>query len=300
MQQRRLAYYSNNLASDPDVSGLMDVFRDAMLDRGYAEGQNLVIEYRYASGDGQAAEFTESIERFKPEVIVVPAATVARAVHTITTIIPIVSIGQGDLVTSGLAESLARPGGNVTGLSIPLLAGKPLELLKQTIPALQRVAVLFDATIVTPAQTLYESAAADLGVELRFLPVSGLADFEPVLQAVAHDRAGAVYILSGPVFGAAGAQSRICDLALQLHLPSMWQLADAVTRGGLMGYGPNRADMFRRSTSYVDKILRGANPADLPIEQPSLFDFAINTKTAQAIGISVPQSVLAQASEVLQ
>ncbi len=117
MQQRRLAYYSNNLASDSDVSGFMDVFRDAMLDRGYAERQNLVIEERYASGDGQAAEFAESIERFKPEVIVVPAATVARAVHAITTIIPIVSIGQGDLVTSGLAESLARPGGNVTGLS---------------------------------------------------------------------------------------------------------------------------------------------------------------------------------------
>jgi putative ABC transport system substrate-binding protein len=273
MQQRRLAYYSNNLASDAEVSELLDVFRDAMLDRGYAEGQNLVIEERYASGDGQAAEFTESIERFKPEVIVVPAATVARAVHAITTIIPIVNIGQGnDLVTSGLAESLARPGGNVTGLSIPLLAGKPLELLKQTIPVLQRVAVLFDATIVSPAQALYESAAANLGVELRFLPVSGLADFEPVMQAVAHDRAGAVYILSGPVFGSASPQSRICDLALQLRLPSMWQFADAVARGGLMGYGPNRADMYQRSTGYVDKILRGANPADLPIEQPSLFD----------------------------
>src|SRR5215203_2203093 len=127
------------------------------------------------------------------------------------------------------------------------------------------------------------------------MAVGGGSDFEPVMQAVARGQSGAIYVLSGPVFGAAGAQSRICDLALQLRLPSMWQFAAAVTRGGLIGYGPNSADMHRRSTSYVDKILRGANPADLPIEQPSLFDFVINTRTAEAIGISVPSGVLAQA-----
>jgi putative tryptophan/tyrosine transport system substrate-binding protein len=150
MQQRRLAYLSNPVPSDPATSVLMEAFREGMRDRGYAEGQNLVIEQAYASGDEQIRDFTAIIGRFQPELIVVPSARVARAVRSITTTIPIVSIGQGDLVTSGLVETLARPGANVTGLSSPLLAGKPLELLQETVPGLRRVSLLFDASIGIP------------------------------------------------------------------------------------------------------------------------------------------------------
>jgi putative ABC transport system substrate-binding protein len=180
-----------------------------------------------------------------------------------------------------------------------LLAGKPLQLLKEALPGLQRVSLLFDATTAIFVQPPYELAATDLGLELQYQPVAGLAEAESAVQAAVRDRAGALYVLTGPVF-TGSIQVRIVELALQLHLPSMWQLTDAVPRGGLMGYGPNRADLFRRSTVYVDKILRGSNPADLPVEQPNLFDFVINLKTAQALGISVPQTVLAQASEVIQ
>ena len=300
MQQRRLAYLSNPVPSDGGTSVLMDVFRESMRDRGYAEQQNLVIEELYAGQDVQVAEFSAIIERFQPEVIVVPAATVARAVRAITTTIPVVNVGQGDLITSGLVESLARPGGNVTGLSSPLLAGKPLQLLKETVPGLQRVSVLVDSTIVSPARQPYELAATDLGLELGYQPVAGLAEAESAVHAAVRDRAEALYVLSGPVFGTGSSQDRIVQLAIQLHLPSMWQLADAAVRGGLMGYGPNRADLYRRSTAYVDKILRGADPAELPVEQPNLFDFVINLKTAQALGIAIPPSVLAQATETIQ
>ena len=232
MLQRRIAYLSNPLPSDAGRSVFMDVFREAMRDRGFAEGQNLVIEELYAGADVQASEFSALIERFQPEVIVVPAATVARPVRAITATIPVVSIGQGgDLVTSGLVESLARPGGNITGLSLPLLAGKPLQLLKETLPGLQRVALLFDATIVSLVRPPYKQAATDLGLEVQFQPVSGPAEMGSAVQAAVRERAGALYVLSGPVFGTISSQERIGELASRFRLPSMWQLADAVTRG---------------------------------------------------------------------
>jgi putative ABC transport system substrate-binding protein len=275
------------------------VFRQALADLGYQVGRDPVLEERYANGESQVAEFAAEVARIQPEVIVVPAATVARAVYAATTTVPIVSIGQEDLREKGLADNLGRPSGNVTGMSTSSLHGKLLQLLQEAIPSLNRVTALVDTALRADLYAQYEAAARNLGLEIQIVGVGTPDDLDHAFDSAMRARAEGI-ILSGGPFIQQAAEARIADLALQHRLPSAWTRAEPVRRVGLMGYGANRADLYRRAATYVDKILKGSWPADLPIEQPTLFDFAINLKTAQTLGLTIPPSVLAAATEVIQ
>jgi putative tryptophan/tyrosine transport system substrate-binding protein len=241
--------------------------------------------------------------RLQPDVILVPGVAAARAVLAVTTTIPIVSAGVGapDLVASKLAASHARPGGTVTGLSTPSLDGKQLQLLQEAVPTLTRVAILFDRA-TDRAQPVgrepFEAAARTLGLELQFLGTSRPEDLEPVFDTATRNHADGLLVGTGGVLG--GNLTRIAELAIQHRLPSIWQLSDAVDRGGLMAYAPNRVAQYRRAAYYVDRILKGAKPADLPVEQPMTFDFVVNMKTAQALGIVFPHEIMLQVTEVIQ
>jgi putative ABC transport system substrate-binding protein len=279
---------------------LVSAFRQGLRDLGYVEGQNLLLEERYAPDPDQVAAPAAELVRLHPEVVVVPSTTVARAVQAQSVTIPIVSTGTGtgDLVADGLATSHARPGGRVTGLSRPSsLVSKQLQLLQEVAPTLSRVAILFNAT--TPlSRDPYEAAARTLGLQLQFLGVGGPGDLERVVATATHEHADALLLSTGAAIP--NNQTRIAELALQSRLPSMWQQSDAVGRGGLMAYGPNRSAQFRRAAYYVDRILKGTTPADLPIEEPTTFDFVLNLQTAQALGLTIQQHVLLQITEVIQ
>ena len=299
----RIASLSANPPSAVNAARVL-AFRQGMRDLGYVEGQNLVIEQRYADRRDQFAESAAELVRLQPEVILVAAASVAQSLLAATsTMIPIVSAGTGtggiELVASGLAVSHARPGGTVTGLSTPVLVGKQLQLLRDAVPSLSRVAALYDPTIMEflPREA-HEAAARTLGLQLQWVRASSPEDLEPALAAATHDHADGLMLLSVAWINAN--ETRIAELALQNRLPSMWAGTDAVGRGGLMAYAPDPTAMFRRTAYFVDRILQGTSPADLPIEEPREFDFIINLKTAQALGLTIPPHVLLQATEVLQ
>jgi putative tryptophan/tyrosine transport system substrate-binding protein len=213
-----------------------------------------------------------------------------------------VSVGAGtggpDLVTSGLAASHARPGGTVTGLSTPSLVGKQLQLLQETVPSLSRVAVLFSQFSADFPREPFEAAARALGLQPQFLSASGPDDLQRVFETATREHADGIFL---PQVGWINAnQTPIAELALRSRLPSMWAGTDAVGRGGLMAYAPNPADLFRRAAYSVDRIFKGTQPADLPVEQPREFEFVINAKTAQTLGLTIPHHVLLQATEVIQ
>ncbi|MBI2553901.1 MAG: ABC transporter substrate-binding protein, partial [Candidatus Rokubacteria bacterium] len=226
----------------------------------------------------------------------------ALAAKNATRTIPIVMVIPGDPVGTGLVESLARPGGNSTGLSqiAPELAGKRLELLKEIVPKLSRVAVLWNPQGTTSPLSWKEIQlpARELGVQLHSLEVRSPNDFDKAFEDATRARAGALAIMPNPVF--AGNLKRIADLAAKHRLPSIFQLREFADAGGLVAYGPDRSDMFRRAATFVDKILKGAKPADLPVEQPTRFELVINLKTAKALGLTIPPSVLIRADEVIQ
>ena len=293
----RIAYLTPGSLT-PETEVLASAFRQGLADLNYAEGQNLLIEQRYASGIDQLAEPVADLVRLKPEIIVVASAQAARAVRAATTTIPIVSAGAGDLVALGLAASYARPGGTVTGLSTPELSGKRLQLLQEVVPTLARVAVLFDTPYLEFSREHYEAAARTLGLQLQWVGTDVREGWEAAFDAVLREHPDGLVLASGPAIGSH--QPRLAELALQNRLPSMWGQSDAVGRGGLMAYAPNRASMYRRAAYYVDRILKGAKPADLPVEQPREFDFIINAKTAHALGLTIPPHVLLQATEVIQ
>ncbi|MFN0074450.1 MAG: ABC transporter substrate-binding protein [Chloroflexota bacterium] len=288
---RRVARLYGSLATAAADGDTSAAFRQGLADLGYLEGENLVIE---------VAELSEAVEvvQRQPEVIVVTGVSDARSMHAATTSIPIVSVGAGDLVAGGLAASLARPGGNVTGLTTPEPVSKQLQLLQEAVPSLTRVAVVIDSTLTDIRGEPIEAAGRALGLQVQIMGVNDADELVSRFDTLARDGVNGLYVSSGRII--TGNQARIAELALQRKLPSVWVQSDAVTRGGLMGYGPNRADLSRRAATYVDKILKGANPGDLPIEQPTPFDFAINLKSAAALGITIPHSVLAQATEVIQ
>jgi putative tryptophan/tyrosine transport system substrate-binding protein len=295
----RIAYLAGTPPSTENAV-LVAAFRQGLGDFGYSEGQNLLIEERYAPAPEQVAAPAAELVGLQPDVIVVPSVTVVRAVQAQSGTIPIVSTGTGpgDLVADGLATSHAHPGGTVTGLSRPsALVGKQLQLLQEVAPTLSRVAILFNATIPPPHDP-YEAAARTLGLQLQFVGVGGPEDLERVFDTATREHVDGLLLSTGAVIS--NNQTWIAELALQRRLPSMWQQSDAVGRGGLMAYGPNRAAQFRRTAYYVDRILKGAKPADLPIEEPREFDLGINLRTAQALGLSIPQQVLLQATELIQ
>ncbi len=285
--------------SPPDPNA--EAFRQGLRELGYVEGQNLVIEYRWAEGKPERSpEFIAELVRLKVDVLVVSGAHGGLAAKRATSTIPIVLPVSPDPVGAGLVISLARPGGNVTGLSIlaPELAEKRMQFLKESFPRVSRVAVIRDPALPPTDLQTTEAAGRALGLQLQVLEARDLNDFEAALVAAKKGRAKALNILASGIFYAH--RARIVDLVAKTRLPAMYEHRDFITIGGLMAYGPNLPDLFRRAATYVDKILKGAKPADLPVEQASRFEFVINLKTAKALGLTIPQSILIRADQVIQ
>jgi ABC-type uncharacterized transport system substrate-binding protein len=299
----RIGYLANHPAGDLGPH-LRAAFLQGLRDLGYVEGGNLVIEYRFA--EGQLERFpalAAELVALKVDVIVTAGSTPsALAAKQATRTVPIVFIAAGDPVTSWLVSSLARPGGNVTGLSslVLELVGKCLELLKQAVPEVSRVAVLWRPGALgerTEREILKraEVAARALGVRLQFVEARGPADFDRAFSEMTRARASALTVLPTGEFSRE--RRRLVDLAAKNRLPTVFPWREGVDAGGLMAYGPDHADIFRRAATYVDRVLKGAKPADLPAEQPTKFEFVINLKTAKALGLTIPQSVLVRADE---
>ena len=282
-----------------------DAFFKEFNELGYVDGQNVVIDYRWTEGrDEQLPTLAAELVRLDVDVIVTQGTNATLAARSATATIPIVqAVGAGDLVREGVAVSLARPGGNVTGLTEigPELTAKRLELLKDAVSGLARVAVLRQHPPSGSAVSQFEetqSAAQALGIQLHYLEVRGPDDFEGLLDTAIRERADALFMLVAPIIIEHHVQ--IATLAVAKRLPAMFDRRGFAVAGGLMAYGPVQADMFRRSAHYVDRILKGVKPADLPIERPREFAFVVNLKTAQALGLTIPQHVLLQATEVIQ
>jgi putative tryptophan/tyrosine transport system substrate-binding protein len=278
-------------------------FRQGLRDHGWTEGKNISIEYRYAEGKSdRLPDLAADLIRLKVDIIVVSSGTDALAAKNATREIPIVMASAGDPVAIGLVETLARPGGNITGLSqiAAELAGKRLELLKEIVPGLSRVAVLWNPQGRTSTLSWKEIQlpARELGVQLHSLEVRSSNDFDKAFKDVTRARAGALVIMPDPLF--VTNLNRIADLAAKSRLPSIFHLTEFVDSGGLVAYGPDRSDQFRRAATYVDKILKGTKPADLPVEQPTKFELVINLKTAKQIGLTIPPNVLARADKVIR
>ena len=300
----RIGYLSN---LDPNrESARSEAIRLALRERGYVEGQNIAFEYRYAEGKlDRLPELAAELVRLKVDIIVVAGGdTTIRAAKNATKTIPIVMAGSGgDPVEAGFVESLARPGGNVTGMTnlIRELGGKRLELLKEAVPKLSRVAVLYDPANpgnVREVKEVLPVAARALGLTLKLWEVRAADDFEKVFAALNKQRPDGLYVTAGPLINANG--KRIVGFALKSRLPSVYARREAVEAGGLMYYGADLADSYRRVAYFVDRILKGAKPADLPVEQPTKFELVINLKTAKQIGVTIPQSMLYRADKVIK
>jgi putative ABC transport system substrate-binding protein len=279
-------------------------FRQGLRELGWVEGQNIVIEYRWAEGRfDRLPDLAAELVRLKVDVIVGVPTSGALAAKNATRTIPIVGVSLTDPVGLGLIASLARPGGNVTGVSYSVgtdIFGKDLELLKEVAPKVRRVAVLSNPD--GPAQPLtisnIKGAAQSLGLQLMLLEARGPGDFDGAFAAMTRERVGALLVVTDPVF--IPHRARLVNLAAKNRLPSIFTQRADVEAGGLMSYGPNFADMYRRAATYVDKILKGARPADLPVEQPTKFELVINLKTAKALGLTIPPSLLQRADEVIR
>jgi putative ABC transport system substrate-binding protein len=285
------------------VTARIEAFRQGLRELGYAEGKNIVIEWRSAEGKPERrGELAAELVRLNVDVIVSAGPSVTRAVREASSTIPIVMGQDTDPVGSGFVASLARPGGNITGLAAlaPEMSGKQLELLKQIVPKLSRVAVIGNSTTPGDAQALRETvlAAGSLEVYLRYLDVLDPKDIETVFRAAAKGRADAVLVLGNPVLN--NHRKQIVDLAVKHRLPATYARPEFIDVGGLIYYGTNYNDLFRRAATHVDRILKGARPAELPVEQPSKFELAINLKTAKQIGVTIPANVLARADRVIR
>jgi putative ABC transport system substrate-binding protein len=285
------------------TSSPTDAFRQGLRELGYVEGQNLVVEYRWADGDtARLPVLAAELVQLRVDVLVAATNPAVLAARQATSTIPIVFTASSDPVGTGLVASLAHPGGNVTGLSLvtPELSGKRLQLLRETLPRLTRVALLWDAGHVGMADRVKETEAAarQLGVTLHVEWVRDLAGLDRAFATLAQARPDAFLTTVEPFTG--DHRQRIVAFAAQQRLPAMYEERDFVDAGGLMAYGPNLAVNYRRAATYVDKILRGTKPADLPVEQPTKFELVINLKTARALGLTIPQSVLIRADEVIR
>jgi putative ABC transport system substrate-binding protein len=290
---------------DPSNPGpRVEAFRQGLRDLGYVEGKNIIVEYRYIEGNldrspGLVAELIQS----KVDVLVTTFLPGTRAARDATKTIPIVMVSFVDPVATGLVESLARPGGNITGLATLSrdLSGKRLELLKEVVPGISRVGALRDIDAPGPAIAFkeYEAAARALKIQLQSLEIRAQnTDLEGAFQAAVKGRASALITIRNPLLNRFS--KRIVDLAIKNRLPLMCEDSEYVEAGGLMSYSTIDADSFRRAAIYVDKILKGAKPADLPVEQPMKFELVINLKTAKQIGLTIPQSVLYRADKVIK
>src|SRR6266540_4978916 len=298
----RIGYLSPSSATN--VSCFTEAFRQGLRELGWVEDQNIVIEYRFAEGQfDRLPDLAAELVRLKVDVVVAIPTPAAVAAKNATATIPIVMANVGDPVGLGLIASLARPGGNVTGLSYSVgmeTFGKSLELLKTAVPEVRRVAVLSNPA--NPAHALAISslkvAAPSLRLELQFLAARGPNDFDGAFGAMAKGRAGAVLVAADSLFHFH--RARLANLTTKHRLPSMHGLREIVEAGGLMSYGPDTTYQIWHAATYVDKILKGAKPADLPVEQPTKFEVVINLKTAKALGLTIPPSLLQRADEVIE
>jgi putative tryptophan/tyrosine transport system substrate-binding protein len=298
----RIGYLSGRSDSTPGPSA--DALRQGLRDLDYIEGKNILIEYRYSGGkDDRFPSLVAELVQLKVDAIVSPVSSAIHAAKRSTSTVPIVMVTTEDPVATGLVDSLARPGGNVTGLTrlTRELAGKRLELLKEVVPTISRVGVLLVADATTAASTFkaYETAARALKIPLQSLEVrSQNFDFEGAFQAAAKGRVSALVTVTLPQL--LRYQKRIAELAIKNRLPSMCEQIDFVEAGGLMSYAANDAESFKRAAVYVDKILKGTKPADLPVEQPTKFELVFNLKTAKQIGLTIPPNVLVRADRVIK
>jgi putative ABC transport system substrate-binding protein len=281
----------------------VEAFRQGLRELGYVEGKNIVIEYRYAEGKlDRLPALAAELVGLKVDIIVMGGPAATRSAKQATATIPIVMAYDDDPVGSGFVASLARPGGNITGLSTlaPEISGKQLELLREIVPKLSRVAVLGNAIQPGNPQALREiNLAADaFGVQLQYLEVGGPKDIDTVFRAASKGRADAVLVLGNPTLFSQRRQ--LADLAVKSRLPAIYNRPEYVEDGGLVFYGPSYIDLYRRAATYVDKILKGTKPADLPVEQPKKFEFIINLKAAKQIGLTIPPNVLVRADKVIK
>jgi putative ABC transport system substrate-binding protein len=300
----RVGYLSVFSSSNPYPPS--EAFWQGLHDLGWVEGQNIAIEWRFAEGKAQRLpDLAAELVRLRVDLIFAETTPAARAAKQATTTIPIVFSPIADPIGSGLVANLARPGGNITGITFmaPELGGKRLELLKQAVPGMIRVGVLShpgvpsEATVKSMLEQT-EAAARALGVQLVRLEAQGPNDFDKVFAAMSRERVGGLILIPSAMF--VDERRRIVNLMVKDRLPAMFFFREFTEAGGLMSYGPNVRELWRRAATYVDKILKGAKPADLPVEQPTKFELVINLKTAKALGLTIPQSVLGRADDVIQ
>ena len=299
---RRIAWLTGSTLSSN--THRIEAFRQGLRDLGYVEGTNILIEWQGADGnpDRQRVLVAELL-RLEVDVIVTSGGGPTRAAKEATATIPIVFAQDTDPIGNGFVASLARPGGNITGLSrlAPELTGKQIDLLKEVVPKLSRVAVFANLTSPSYSQVLKETklAAGALAVKLQYQNVQGPKDFETAFREASKERANAVlWVVSGNI--ASPHRKTIAELAIRSRLPAIYEQATFVEAGGLMSYGVNFIDLDRRAATYVDKILKGAKPTDLPVEQPTKFEFVVNLKAAKQIGLTIPPNVLARADKVIR
>ena len=286
-----------------DDAPIWDYFRQALRDLGYVDGQNIIIEYRNAQGEPERlAQAARELASIPVDVIVEFGSTGAHAAKNATTTIPIVMISIGDPVRAGFVASLARPGGNMTGNTIlgPDLSAKRIQILKEVLPSVSRPAFLWNpdnaSNALIPQE--YQAAMPKLGMSLILVPVRNTHEFDPAFAAMLREHADALLMTNDP-FHQRHIQKILAFLA-ENRIPGMFQIKENVLAGGFMSYGASLPDLFRRGASYVHKILQGTRPADLPVEQPTKFELVINVKTAKAIGVTVPESILLRADEVIE
>jgi putative ABC transport system substrate-binding protein len=289
------------LGSSPGPDPRVEAFRQGLRDLGYIEGKNIVIEWRFAEGkQDRLPEIAAELVHLNVEIIVTDGTAVTRAAKNVTKTIPIVMAGDGDPIGNGFVASLAHPGGNITGLSnfVSDLSGKRLEILKEAFPGISRIGVIWNPE--NPSTGFKESqvAAKALSIQLQSLEVRGPDDFEGAFQAASKRQARALSVLSDSLMF--NNRKRLLDLAVKHRLPTMHTQSLWADAGALMSYGTNFPDLYRRAATYVDKILKGRTPADLPVEQPMRFEFVVNLKTAKQIGLTVPPNLLVRADRVIR
>jgi putative ABC transport system substrate-binding protein len=278
------------------------VLRTGLRDLGWVEGKNIIIEFRWADGIHQLPELAAELVRLKVDVIFAPSSTMVEPARQATKTIPIVFSNHADPIGTGHVASLPRPGGNITGLSVLAteLDAKAMEILKQAVPYATRIGVLWNPTTPShvPGLQSVKAAGEKLGLALHVVPATTVEEFDAALAAMARERVGGVFVVPSPL--STMERAALAQLALQYRLPTMFAARENVETGGLMSYGADRNDLIRRAALYIDKILKGAKPADLPVQQPTKFEFVLNLKTAKALGLNIPATVLARADEVIE
>ena len=302
-QQPGKVYRVGFLWDSPDLyAEAIEAFRRGLRELGWIDGRNIAIEYRWAEGRPERMrELAEELVRLRVDIIVVPSSVYTEAAKRATSTIPIIFLSHAGPVESGHVDSLARPGGNITGLSVmlPETSVKGMELLKEAVAGISRVAVIWDPATPShrPVLRAVESAAPAFRLQLQNVPVRSATEYDDAFAAMSRERADAVLILGTPLYFSGA--DLLAELAIKHKLP-MFGTTEFAKAGGLLSYGPNRVDLFRRGAIYVDKVLKGANPADMPVEQPTKFELLINLKTAEVLGLTLPSTFLTRADEVIE